>query len=325
MKDFALVLVSTAATIACWGLYGPLIRRGTGAMHHNHWIPFICVGAAYFVMAVAIPAVLLKTRGEKGAWTVSGFVWSLAGGALGAVGALGVILAFVNHGSPLYVMPLVFGGAPVVNTVYTMYISRTYKEAGPLFYAGLILVIAGAVTVLLFNPAKSAAPGSAEHANLLLVLAFVALTQLCWGVYGPIVHRGQAAMQGSRLRPFICVGLAYFAIAVVVPSIWLGIHAEPVETTVAGLLWSLGGGAAGAAGALGIIMAFNFGGKPVYVMPLVFGGAPVVNTFVSILMQGASEISVMFYAGLLIVVAGAATVLVFAPKGHAPAPVGKAA
>ena len=34
----------------------------------------------------------------------------------------------------------------------------------------------------------------------------------------------------------------------------------------------------GAIGALGIILAFNFGGKPVYVMPLVFGGAPVITT-----------------------------------------------
>ena len=42
-----------------------------------------------------------------------------------------------------------------------------------------------------------------------------------------------------------------------------------------GTAWSLGGGAVGAIGALGVIMAFNLGGKPVYVMPLVFGGAPV--------------------------------------------------
>ena len=55
------------------------------------------------------------------------------------------------------------------------------------------------------------------------------------------------------------------------------------------------GGAAGALGALGIIMAFNFGGKPVYVMPLIFGGAPVVNTFFTITAErlvGSSERSV---------------------------------
>ncbi len=65
-------------------------------------------------------------------------------------------------------------------------------------------------------------------------------------------------------------------------------------------------------------MAFNFGGKPIFVMPLVFGGAPVVNTFVSVTQAGQwGQLHAMFYAGLIVVVAGAVTVLVFAPK---PAP-----
>jgi hypothetical protein len=79
------------------------------------------------------------------------------------------------------------------------------------------------------------------------------------------------------------------------------------------------GGAAGAIGALGIIMAFNFGGKPVYVMPLVFGGAPVVNTFFTITASGLwDEVNALFVAGLMLVIAGAAMVLVFAPKGSPP-------
>ena len=74
--------------------------------------------------------------------------------------------------------------------------------------------------------------------------------------------------------------------------------------------------------ALGIILAFNFGGKPVYVMPLVFGGVPVVNTFVSVIQQGTmGQIGPVFIAGLILVAVGAIVVLVFAPRGHAPAPV----
>ena len=76
--------------------------------------------------------------------------------------------------------------------------------------------------------------------------------------------------------------LAYFLIAVIVPTLLLLRWEEPGEFTFGGSLWSLAGGAAGALGALGIIMAFNFGGKPIFVMPLVFGGAPVINTFVSL-------------------------------------------
>ena len=51
----------------------------------------------------------------------------------------------------------------------------------------------------------------------IFVLAFVAFTFLAWGVYGPVLHVGQDAMGHSSLRPFTCVGLAYFLVAVVVP------------------------------------------------------------------------------------------------------------
>ena len=85
------------------------------------------------------------------------------------------------------------------------------------------------------------------------------------------------------------------------------------------MFWSLAGGTAGALGSLGVILAFTFGGKPVYVMPLIFGGAPVINTFISIAMSGnISSISPFFYAGLIVVVAGAVSVLVFAPRGTTP-------
>ncbi len=147
-----------------------------------------------------------------------------------------------------------------------------------------------------------------------MVLGSIAMTAISWGVYGPILHKGQMAMQGSRLRPLTCVGLAYFLIAVLVPAALL--WSEPDKSfTFSGSLWSLGGGAAGAIGALGIIMAFTFGGKPIYVMPLVFGLAPVVNTFTSLISKGdLDKVGAAFYAGLIIVIAGAVTVLLFAPK-----------
>jgi uncharacterized membrane protein YeaQ/YmgE (transglycosylase-associated protein family) len=56
------------------------------------------------------------------------------------------------------------------------------------------------------------------------------------------------------------------------------------------------------------------------VMPLVFGGAPVVNTLVSVLAEGtSSQLSAFFFASLVLVVVGAVIVLISAPKvGHAP-------
>jgi hypothetical protein len=169
---------------------------------------------------------------------------------------------------------------------------------------------------------------AAVHENVVrpvVVTLCIAMTALCWGVYGPLLHKGQMLMQGSRLRPLVCVGVAYFVIAVVLPTVKLLIQSEESSFTYNGTLWSLAGGAAGALGALGVIMAFNFGGKPIYVMPLVFGCAPVINTLIGIQIQGAGTINPFFYAGLILVVVGAVTVLVFAPRSgpksepaHAP-------
>lgn len=159
--------------------------------------------------------------------------------------------------------------------------------------------------------------------DYLLMVGAIALAALCWGVYGPVLHKGSTALGHSRFRAFLCVGMAYFVIAVLVPLVYLYIRGEPGTWNFKGIFWSSLGGAAGAIGALGVIMAFNFGGEPHTVMPLVFGCAPVVNAFLSIYLRGQwKEVNPMFLAGLIIVAVGAVTVLLTAPrpKGHGPAP-----
>ncbi len=359
MRSLLFVVASFCVTILGWGLYVPMLRWGQVAMSTSgvpaRWRPFVCVGLAYFLIGVIVPIVLLRLRGERGEWTAKGIVYSLLGGALGALGALGIILAINFGGKPLYVAPLVFGSAPVINSFLTIYLAGKTREIGPVFLAGLVMVILGAVTVLMFHPEPKAAAAPAVAAaadeaaaetpdaaprrsaatvakaagakagNFVLQLASIAMVALCWGSYGPTLHKGQAAMLNSRLRPLLCVGLAYFLIAVCIPPIILRMSPEASQFTFKGTTWSLLAGAAGAIGALGIIMAFNFGGKPVYVMPLVFGGAPVVATLTSTIAEGLlGEVDPFFLAGLILVIAGSAMVLVFAPKGapqsHPPAP-----
>jgi len=343
MMSFVAMLAAIGLTAACWGLYGPVLHIGREDMQSG-LRPFICVGVAYFLIAVLTPLALLASRGEKGAWTRQGIVWSLVAGTAGALGALGVILALTFGGKPIYVMPLVFGGAPVVNTLLTATMNKAFDQIKAPFLAGLILVVAGAVTVLVFKPqpavtappaATAAATGGAGGAaatparspiakgeRFLEILASVALTMLSWGAYGPVLHRGQAAMQGSRLRPLVCIGAAYFLIAVLVPLALLVPLADAGRWTGQGIAWSLAGGSLGALGALGTILAFACGGKPFTVMPVVFGCAPVINTFATIAMAHTpmTQITPLFLAGLLVVAAGAATVLAFGPRGHAPAP-----
>lgn len=338
------VPLSVLTTAICWGVYGVILSWGVAAMGEARLRSFLCVGLAYFLIAVIVPVLILRAKGEKGSWTASGTWWSFNAGVLGALGALGIILALTSGGSPLFVMPLVFGGAPVVNTFTTMVMTRNFK-VNPMFLAGLILVIAGAACVLIFKPIivntlTKQEPLSLEIFDWFKIVGSILLTVLTWGAYGPTLHKGQMAMAGSRLRPLICVGLAYFAVAVVIPAMLIpilepgadeaaiatakaaGTHAAHWTTT--GFLWSLLAGTAGAIGALGIILAFTFGGKPIYVMPLVFGGAPIINTFfnLSFAEQTKGGNTSIFYAGLMMSIIGAVTVLVFAPKGapHAPAP-----
>jgi hypothetical protein len=274
---------------------------------------------------------------------MKGVIWSLLAGTAGALGALGVILALFFGGKPIYVMPLVFGGAPVINTLLTAFMNRAFNQLKAPFLAGLILVITGAVTVLVFKPqpqphaepaaavssadaGAAAAPpepavaggkGASRSERFFEVLLSTALAMFSWGAYGPVLHRGQAAMGGSRLRPLICIGAAYFVIAVVVPLALLVPTGDTGTWSAWGTLMSMAAGSLGAIGALGTILAFTLGGKPFTVMPVVFGCAPVINTLATLTFAHtpASAVSPWFLAGMLIVAVGAATVLVFGPRG----------
>jgi hypothetical protein len=349
MIEFLGMLAAIALTAVCWGGYGPVLHFGREAMASS-LRPFVCVGVAYFLIAVLVPLALLA-RGEKGAWTMKGVVWSLLAGTAGALGALGVILALGCGGRPIYIMPLVFGGAPVVNTLLSAFLGRSFDQLKAPFLAGLMLVILGAVTVLVFkpqtaahapapaaNPAQTPAVAAAADASpseagarpqgvgpaterFLEALLATTLAILAWGSYGPVLHRGQAAMGGSRLRPLICVGAAYFLIAVVVPLALLVPLGDTGTWSVGGIAWSIAAGSLGALGALGTILAFTLGGKPFTVMPVVFGSAPVINTLVTMAFAHTrpEAISPFFLAGMLVVATGAAIVLAFGPRGHAPA------
>ncbi len=74
------------------------------------------------------------------------------------------MLALTYKGSPIFVMPLVFGFAPVVNTIVTMWLGKTYKQMTPIFVVGLIMVALGAVGVLMTKP--SGKPAAAKTADV---------------------------------------------------------------------------------------------------------------------------------------------------------------
>lgn len=147
----------------------------------------------------------------------------------------------------------------------------------------------------------------------MLWIVFVVGAVLSWGAYGVMLHQGQTQL-GNPLKALLCVGVAYFLIAILVPVAALGSQGQLNNFNSKGLLIATVAGALGAAGAACIIWAFRSGGLPVYVMPLVFGGAPVVNVILTMALHPPKNpINPMLYLGFLLASVGAGMVLYFKP------------
>jgi hypothetical protein len=151
-------------------------------------------------------------------------------------------------------------------------------------------------------------------------VVFVVMAALSWGAYVPTIHHGQMNFgkgnPNASMRAFLFVGLAYFLMAVLVPGIWLLTQSDAKDGgfTSSGVVVSTVAGMLGALGALGVIFALKFGGKPLYVAPLVFAGAPIINVLVSMVWDKPAKAPVpMFYVGLVLAAAGAALVLYYKP------------
>lgn len=152
-------------------------------------------------------------------------------------------------------------------------------------------------------------------------LAFALLTVVSWGVYGILLHNGQLGMadpENGRYKAFLFVGLAYFLTAVLAPLAVLWLRGASWAFPATGAGWSLAAGVAGALGAFAVLLAFGAKGTPAVVMAIVFGGAPVVNAVVAILLHppagGWGGIRWPFYLGILLAALGGFLVSYFRPN-----------
>jgi hypothetical protein len=137
--------------VFAWGMYGPALHKGQ-VMLGSPLRALLCVGIAYFLIGVLVPVLALSAQGGLGGFNMGGTLWAGLGGALGALGAVCIIWAFRNGGLPNYVMPLVFGGAPVINVAVSMALHPPKTAPNPLLYVGFALAVAGAALVLRYKP-----------------------------------------------------------------------------------------------------------------------------------------------------------------------------
>lgn len=167
-----------------------------------------------------------------------------------------------------------------------------------------------------------------------LWILYVVLAGLAWGTYVPIIFHGGTELGGkanARLMAILCVGAAYFVIGVVFPLVMFlsGRYAWP-EFKASGLVFSSLAGVAGALGAICVIFASQsaVGAAAqakvpaytyrLYIAPLIFGLAPVINTLISMVWHPREGDSFRFYlevpgwklwVGIAFVAIGAALVL----------------
>jgi hypothetical protein len=151
-------------TVCTWGLYGVFLHSGQIAMNDpvlGRYKAFLFVGVAYFIFAVLAPLALLKMQGSDFSFTPKGMGISLFAGALGALGAFGILLAFGAKGTPQVVMSIVFAGAPVVNAVVATWMHPPKDGLAGVpwqFYLGIVMAAVGGCVVSLYRPAPAPKP-----------------------------------------------------------------------------------------------------------------------------------------------------------------------
>jgi hypothetical protein len=150
-KHSMIWLLFVLGAVLSWGVYGPALHKGQVTLG-NPLKALLCVGVAYFLVGVLVPVIALSSQGALGNFNTTGTIWATAGGALGALGAVCIIWAFRNGGLPNYVMPLVFGGAPLVNVLVSMAMHPPKTAPNPMLYVGYLMALVGAGLVLYNKP-----------------------------------------------------------------------------------------------------------------------------------------------------------------------------
>jgi len=144
-------IIFVLGAVLSWGIYGPILHKGQTQLG-SPMKALLCVGIAYFLIGVLVPVSALSTQGGVSGMGQAGSIWAGLGGALGALGAVCIIYSFRNGGAPNIVMPLVFGGAPLINVLVSMAMHPPKESPNPLLYVGYVLAIVGGGMVLFYKP-----------------------------------------------------------------------------------------------------------------------------------------------------------------------------
>jgi hypothetical protein len=162
MRGIWVPIAFAMATALFWGTYGPALGKSRGDW--SPFKPYMFIGVAYLVWGVVGGLVAMGVFGDSFSFSGNQYPaakWGFLAGSLGAFGALCLTAAVMNakgFGGPALVMPIVFGGATMVNAVTELVLMKDRPAINPLLWLGMLLVVAGIVIVRLYTPVAHGGP-----------------------------------------------------------------------------------------------------------------------------------------------------------------------
>lgn len=158
----------------------------------------------------------------------------------------------------------------------------------------------------------------------LFAIGCACLVALFWGMYGPTLSNARSPeREWGPFKPYIFIGVAYLVIGIIGGSLMMKfVFHDNFDFTgkyAPAMKWGFLAGCLGAFGALALTFALTkAGGKPAYVMPIVFGGAVTVNAIASYFIHRGAKIDPLMWVGMLLVAVGICLTAAFTPHGHGP-------
>ena len=152
------------------------------------------------------------------------------------------------------------------------------------------------------------------------------LVALCWGMYGPTLANARSpAREWGPFKPYVFIGVAYLVLAIVGGSIMMKFafndNFDYTGKYAPAMKWGFFAGCLGALGALALTFSLTkAGGKPAYVMPIVFGGAVTVNAIAAFFsLHPGEKTNPLMWVGMVLVAIGICLTAGYTPHGHPPA------
>ena len=151
-----LPILFALGTALCWGLYGPTLAFARSTAKPPEWSPFkpyVFIGVAYVVWAIVGGMMGMRARGDSFNFfgiQKAAMLYGFLAGTLGALGAFSLTSAMLNGGKPLFVMPIVFGGAVSVTAIVST--MRMKESISPVLWIGMTLVVVGIILVAIYTP-----------------------------------------------------------------------------------------------------------------------------------------------------------------------------